>query len=374
MDQTDREDTDTADTEEGLETTRLLSWYERRRRDLPWRRTRDPYRIWVSEVMLQQTRVATALPYYERFLERFPDVHELAAAETDEILASWSGLGYYRRARQMHAAARQVAEDGGDFPTDSSGLRELPGIGPYTAAAIASICFDEPIAVLDGNVERVIARRQALAENPKRAATRRKLRAAAAELLDPERPGDSNQALMELGATVCTPRTPDCAACPVSDGCRGRDDPRAYPAPKTKRATVEVHRVVAVAESEEGLLLYRRADDEKLMAGLWELPTVELDEGETATIPSIASVAARLGERYGGLWSLGAEIGRARHGITHRSITLRIHRAEVEAGGVLAEGPEAARVRRDELSEYATSSMVEKVLRQLSQGELPLGS
>lgn len=355
------------DSEEELETRRLLSWYDRRRRDLPWRGSRDPYRVWVSEVMLQQTRVATALPYYERFLERFPDVQELAAAEIDEVLALWSGLGYYRRARQMHAAAKRVSEAGGEFPRDSTGLRELPGIGPYTAAAIASICFDEAIPVLDGNVERVIARREALAENPKRAASRRKLESAAAELVDPERPGDSNQALMELGATVCTPRTPDCPACPVSAGCRGRDDPHDYPAPKKKRATVEVERIVVVAENDEGLVLYRRSDDDPLMAGLWELPGVDVGEGET---PTIEDVAGRLGERYGGVWTLGDELGRAKHGITHRSITLRIHRAEVEAGGALAEGPEAARVHPEELESFATSSMVEKVLREISQKNL----
>src|SRR5580700_687072 len=172
---------------------RLLSWYGKHRRDLPWRRTQDPYRIWVSEVMLQQTRVEAVLPYYDRFLGRFPSVDALALAPLDEVLALWSGLGYYRRARQLHAAARRIV-DAGEFPRTIERLLELPGVGAYTAAAVASIAFGAAVPVLDGNVERVMARQLALAQDPKRAASRARLLDAAAALLDPARPGDSNQA------------------------------------------------------------------------------------------------------------------------------------------------------------------------------------
>ena len=351
------------------ETGALLDWYDKRRRDLPWRRTREPYPVWVSEIMLQQTRVATALPYFAAFLGRFPTVHELASVEVDEVLAQWSGLGYYRRARQMHAAARQVAQEGGTFPQTSEALRRLPGIGPYTAAAIASICFGEVIPVMDGNVERVLARRLAHPGDVKRAASRRRLVAAAAELLDPQRPGDSNQALMELGATVCTPRSPACDECPLATGCSGRDEPERYPVPRKKRRPEDVTKVVAVVQGPCGsVLLFRRGDDEELMAGLWELPQVEAPgKSEPRTI---GGVGAALSERYGGTWKLGPEVCRVTHGITHRSITLRVHSAvlasrdEVRHDEVReATGPEPAWVDWERDSDrYGTSSMVSKVL------------
>ena len=201
----------------------LLQWYDSQRRDLPWRAAKDqsadPYAVWISEIMLQQTQVQTVIPYFEAFLAKYPDVESLAATSLDEVLASWSGLGYYRRARQMHRAAGEIVALGG-FPTSAAGLRELPGIGEYTAAAIASIAFGEVVPVLDGNVERVLSRCLAQAEDPKRSRPRRRLRQAAAELLDPRRPGDGNQALMELGATVCRPTSPNCPVCPLAPDCR----------------------------------------------------------------------------------------------------------------------------------------------------------
>ena len=347
----------------------LLRWYDQRRRDLPWRRTRAPYPVWVSEIMLQQTRVATALPYFERFLERFPTVHDLAATEVDEVLALWSGLGYYRRARQMHAAARQVVSEGGRFPETSQSLLRLPGIGPYTAAAIASICFGEVIPVMDGNVERVMARRLAQPGDVKRAATRRTLVAAAADLLDTERPGDSNQALMELGATVCTPRSPRCDACPISSGCLGRREPERFPQPRKKRKPVDVSKVVAVVRGPQGsVLLFRRRDDHELMAGLWELPQVDVPNQST----KLSKIATGLAQSYGGTWRLDGEICRVKHGITHRSITLHIHPATlVDTGEVAdAEGsrPEPAWVDwQSDGDRFATSSMVHKVLSALAR-------
>src|SRR4051794_5968079 len=185
----------------------LLAWFDRHRRDLPWRRSSDPYAVWLSEVMLQQTRVETVLPFYHRFLARFPTVEALAAAELSEVLALWSGLGYYRRARQLHAAAREIAAAGG-VPATLQGLLALPGLGAYPPAAVARIAFGVAAPVMDGNVGRVLPRCLAPGEDPRPSGGRRQLLPAAAELLGPRRPGDSNQALMELGATLCSPRNP----------------------------------------------------------------------------------------------------------------------------------------------------------------------
>ena len=337
-------------------TADLLAWYDRHRRDLPWRRSADPYRVWVSEVMLQQTRVETVLPYYERFLARFPDVAALAAAPVEEVLALWSGLGYYRRARQLHEAARRMARDG--FPETAEGWRELPGVGEYTAAAVASIAFGEAAAVLDGNVERLAARLVALEEDPKRAAGRRRLRETAGALLDPERPGDSNQALMELGARVCTPRRPKCLLCPLAGGCAARrlGAPERFPRARERRAPRRLERVVAVVEEDGRRLLFRRGDDEELLAGFWELPWTGEEDGD-------GDPAAALGRRYGGRWRLGEGLGTVRHGITHRAFALAVVRAQVETVGAVAEGREAGWFAEEEIAALPTSSMVAKVLK-----------
>jgi A/G-specific adenine glycosylase len=252
----------------------LLGWYDRHRRDLPWRRTRDPYAIWLSEIMLQQTRVAAVLEHYRIFLERFPNIAALAAASEDDVLAAWSGLGYYRRARMLHACAREiVARNGGRFPETAIALRELPGIGRYTAAAIASIAFGETAAVVDGNVERVLQRIGG------RDLTAKQSWECAQELLSQSRPGDFNQAMMELGATVCLPREPRCEACPARVWCTtaarelqakgsGLGALRAVALPRqTKRE------IWCAMERRDGRVrLVRRAKDDSLMAGMWELP------------------------------------------------------------------------------------------------------
>lgn len=208
---------------------RLLAWYDSHARDLPWRKSRDPYRVWLSEIMLQQTRVAAVISHYREFLRRFPTVERLAAARESSVLAAWSGLGYYRRARMLHAAAKCIAgELHGEFPRTADGLKQLPGIGRYTAAAVASIAFGEPVAVVDGNVERALSRFFASD------LSQQKIWQSAETLLDRSRPGDFNQAMMELGATVCTPRTPSCLTCPVMDLCatRGERPPGPKPAPR----------------------------------------------------------------------------------------------------------------------------------------------
>lgn len=242
----------------------LLSWYGKNGRDLPWRNTRDPYRIWVSEVMLQQTRVAVVIERYQRFLQRFPSVHELARARESSVLAEWSGLGYYRRARNLHAAARMVVRQlKGKFPGTSEDLRNLPGVGKYTAAAVASIAFEEPVAVVDGNVERVLRRLLG------RLIAGKKLWSYAQALLDAQCPGDFNQAMMELGATICLPDEPRCGVCPIQRFCRTQGQggsPRSKPR--------QFKREVAYALSVRGaaVLLVRRPADCTLMPGMWELP------------------------------------------------------------------------------------------------------
>ena len=243
----------------------LLSWYDQNRRDLPWRKDRDPYRVWVSEIMLQQTRVAAVLPKYNSFLKRFSSVQKLASAREPSVLSQWSGLGYYRRARNLHAAAKIVAREG-KFPQTSEAWRALPGVGRYTAAAICSIALNEPVAVVDGNVQRVLRRLSG-----KNQSTAKSWKTAEA-LLDPTRPGDFNQAMMEFGATVCLPGDPLCTACPLQAFCstRGRDHflPRT---PRQQKRKISV----ALSLTNGTVLLVRRSSAESLMPGMWELPGID---------------------------------------------------------------------------------------------------
>ena len=255
-----------ANQREEIFRTRLLAWYDVHARELPWRASHDPYRVWLSEIMLQQTRVAAVIAHYHEFLRRFPTVEKLARAREASVLAAWSGLGYYRRARMLHAAAKVVVrEHGGKFPQTAEELQELPGIGRYTAAAIASIAFGEAVAVVDGNVERVLQRfsgRELAGEEFWRVAE---------GVLDCARPGDFNQAMMELGATVCTPRAPACLACPGVELCatRGEMTGGAKAAKQRKR---EIH--YALDYCDGAVLLVQRSRDARLMAGMWELPEI----------------------------------------------------------------------------------------------------
>ena len=245
--------------------SRLLDWYQRNRRDLPWRVDRDPYRVWLSEIMLQQTRVAAVTEHYDKFLLRFPTIEKLASAREFSVLAAWSGLGYYRRARMLHAAAQEIVKKyAGKFPRSIEELRTLPGIGRYTAAAIASIAFDEPVAAVDGNVERVIERVVG------RSLPEKELWGAAQLLLSPSSPGDFNQAMMELGATVCLPRGPMCLACPVREMCATRGELK-RPAKKTRQKR-EIH--FALACDDGAVFLVERPKHASLMPGMWELPEI----------------------------------------------------------------------------------------------------
>ena len=337
------------------EAAALLTWYHRSRRDLPWRRTRDPWAIWVSEVMLQQTRVEHVIAYFGPFLERFPTVGSLAEAPLDDALGRWSGLGYYRRLRLLHRAARRVMEDGGTIPSTAEQLRRLPGVGDYTAAAVASIAFGEPVPVLDGNVARVMARRLACDEDVARPAVRRRLLQAAAALLDADAPGDANQALMELGATLCTPLAPRCGECPLARGCaaRARGEAERFPIRAQRTTPRQVPLVVAIVERDDRVLLFRRDEGAVLLAGTWELPWTEASDGDAA---------GALAARYGGRFTLGDELGRVRHAITTRRIVASVRRGDFTAGDAVAEGREASWVARAAVATLPTSSLVRKAL------------
>jgi A/G-specific adenine glycosylase len=298
----------------------LSTWFHREKRAMPWRETRDPYRIWVSEIMLQQTQVATATPYYTRFLQSFPDVHALADAPLESVLARWAGLGYYRRARFLHAAAQQVVrEHGGVVPRDEAAFAALPGVGRYTVGAVLSISHGARLAVLDGNVGRVLARWSALPLQLKRPADAKQLWAMAESLLPPAGPqvGDWNQALMELGATVCTPRAPRCEVCPVRVQCRAYalGTPEAFPPVAARRDTVAVRRAVVWIERAGRVLLAQR--EGALLTGLYEPPGVELAPGDDAR----AALTRHL--RALGLRARLTDSGvRVKHTITHREIVV----------------------------------------------------
>lgn len=291
----------------------LLNWYDREKRALPWRGTRDPYRIWLSEIMLQQTRAEAVAPRYEAFLERFPTVDALAASGEEEVLKAWEGMGYYSRARNLRKAAIQIAQGGGAFPTSARELMRLPGVGAYTAAAVASIAFGEPSPALDGNQARVLARLLAFDEPMD---TPQRLRAQALALIDHARPGDYNQALMDLGSGICTPRAPHCDRCPVSAFCAAfsEGDAESYPRlpPPVAKRTVELTVALAFLD---GRVLVRRRPSRGLLAGLWEFPN--FSEGTLADLLPGARITG--------------ELPRARHVFTHLTWNMRGLRAEVDA-------------------------------------------
>lgn len=308
--------------ERGAIRSGLLAWFRANRRDLPWRRSRDPYRIWIAEVMLQQTRIATVLPYYERFLRRFPSVGVLARAPLKDVLTQWSGLGYYSRARCLRrAAAEIVASHGGKFPRNLDDALALPGVGNYTAAATLSIAYDAPLAALDGNVARVLARLRGIRGDLRVPLRWRQLQSLAQQLLVPDAAGDWNQALMELGETVCTPRTPACGDCPVASACWARRLGLAavIPAPRGKPAPKRVSIAAAILCDPRGRTLLVRdpgAHDDVLFSRLWQFPAVEA--GRDAK----AELAEHLRERFGIANIVLQALPPARHGVTFRSVAL----------------------------------------------------
>lgn len=301
----------------GAVQEQLLSWYHQNARDLPWRRTRDPYKIWVSEVILQQTQVITGTAYYERFVERFPTVQDLAKAPLEEVLQAWEGCGYYARARNLHAAAKQVADL--PFPETYEGLLALKGVGPYTAAAVSSIAFNFPKAVVDGNVRRALARWFAV-EQPSDGWLQDK----ADELLFQKDASSWNQAVMELGATVCTPKAPKCPACPVRDFCQAdaSGQPTAFPAPKVRAEVKEVQAVAVLIGNPQALFIEKRPE-KGLLGGLSGPPLEQVQKGEEAE-----QTLKRLLDR---LKATGATfLGTVEHTMTHRHFVVQVHQAEAD--------------------------------------------
>ena len=317
----------------------LMAWYRRNRRDLPWRRTRDPWAIWVSEVMLQQTQVKTVLPFYPRFLERFPTPAALACARAPQVLSLWSGLGYYRRARQLYAAAREVVrEHAGLVPRDPEHFGRLPGVGRYTRAAVLSMGFGARLAVLDGNVARVLARAFALSASVRSPSGARELWAVAQALIPQKSPGEWNQALMELGALICTPRSPRCGACPIGRHCRALVLGRVaeFPPVMPRREAMRVRRAVALITRGERVLMVRRSG--ALLDGLWEPPGVEVSSREDARTALTAELA-RLGVRAR-IESTGQIV---HHTITHRAIAVELWRGALSTAAIADQSIRASR-------------------------------
>jgi len=349
----------------------LLGWFRQFQRDLPWRRTTDPYRIWLSEIMLQQTRVAAAIPYYERFVQHFPDVHALAAAQEDEVLRLWSGLGYYGRARNLQKAAQQImTKGGGQFPARLEDALALPGIGNYTAAAILSIAYGKQLAVLDGNVARVLARLGAIHGDIREPQRWVQLQETANGLLDAKSPGDWNQAMMELGATLCTPKSPQCLLCPVAQFCEGRKQGIAefLPEKRRKRATVQIILAAAVLVNGKGetvLLPPPQNAKEKasvdhiptLVSRMWHFPTVSVTGEPAATLASF--LGKTMPRVQTGKWRL-VPAGKVRHAVTYRAITLLPFLIEARKIPFL-QG--AKQVPLNDISSLPVSNLTRKVAR-----------
>jgi A/G-specific adenine glycosylase len=322
--------------------SRLLEWFHKFQRDLPWRRNKDPYRIWLSEIMLQQTRVAAVIPFYERFLEHFPTIRALASAPEAEVLRLWAGLGYYSRARNLQSAAKEiVAKHGGEFPRSAEHALALPGIGSYTAAAILSIAFGERHAVLDGNVARVIARLGAVHGDLREGARWQELQATADTLLAPDAPSDWNQAMMELGAMICTPKSPQCLLCPIAEFCRARQLglTEVIPEKRKKRATEEVELAAAVFIDKQGrtLLLPPPETDRKhvtqddvrpLISKMWHFPMIAVQRDASRELLDFLKSFNALGGN--GSKPKLEELPGARHTVTYRAIRLRPFRLTVE--------------------------------------------
>jgi A/G-specific adenine glycosylase len=350
---------------------KLLGWFAEFQRDLPWRRTKDPYRIWLSEIMLQQTRVAAAIPYYERFLDAFPHVNALAEAPEEEVLRHWAGLGYYSRARNLQKAARQiVAEHDSRFPDGSENALALSGIGTYTAAAILSIAYGKKFAVLDGNVARVIARLGAVGGDLRSGSRWQQLQKKADELLAPQAPGDWNQAMMELGATVCTPRSPQCLLCPVAEFCEARKLglTHAIPEKRKQRAVVEITLAALVVLDPQGrtlVLPHTKSHSAQamphelatLLSRMWHFPTIQVKRDAARELRASATRSIFSGRKFPG--ALHA-LSKVRHAVTYRQITLFPFRLDV------SRLPHLARARAlplDDLSSVPVSNLTRKVAR-----------
>lgn len=319
----------------------LLSWYRVHRRDLPWRRTLDPYAIWVSEIMLQQTRVETVIPYFDAWMKRFPHLEDLAAASSAEVLRLWEGLGYYRRAQNLHRAARQVvAKRGGRLPTTAVEWKRLPGVGDYTAAAIAALAFGQDEIALDGNLRRVLARWLDLEIEARSPEGERRLLAEARSVLPVGKGAEFNQALMDLGAAICTPRAPACGACPVASDCLSRRRGTQAIRPVRRRRARVPHRIVAAAVlRRSGRVLIAQRPEGKLLGGLWEFPGGKREAGESLQ----ACLRRELHEELGVRAQVGEALGRFDHAYSHFSVTVHAFECRLRSGTPRAQ--EHSRIR-----------------------------
>lgn len=336
----------------------LLAWYAKHARDLPWRRSRDPYRVWVSEIMLQQTQVATVRGYFERFIHSLPDVHRLAAADEQQVLRLWEGLGYYRRARQMHAAAQKiVTEFSGRFPQDVTALMTLPGIGRYTAGAIASIAFGQAAPILEANTIRLLSRLVGYRDDPLRSAGQRVLWQTAADILPRADVARFNQALMELGSLVCTPDDPKCDQCPLADVCAAFQAGLQHEIPLEKpRQTYTAVRETAIVIRRNGRLLMRQCGEGERWAGLWDFPRFPIE----AEGPLFAAreIVAKVRQQTGITCAPGPLLKTLKHGVTRYRITLDCIQAEYESGQVR---PPAKWINSNELAELPLSTTGRKI-------------
>jgi A/G-specific adenine glycosylase len=344
----------------------LLAWYARYARDLPWRRTRDPYAVWVSEIMLQQTQVKTVVPFYERFLERFPDLRALARGSLDDVLRAWAGLGYYSRARNLHATARRIARDhAGRFPEDESVIRDLPGVGRTTAGAILSIAFGKKAAVLDANVARVLTRLFVVGLEPRSTQGQRVLWDLAERLVPEEQTSEWNQALMELGAAVCLPDDPACLLCPVATRCeaRKRGEADRYPVRATRRRARLVEGLCVIARRGETILFVQRPE-KGLLGGLWEFPTTEL----RARARRAEAVRAFMRGTLGLEGEVGRRIASVRHVFTHRDLRLHLYPFDVVGGRLRSDHYRAHRwIRLHEVGRFPLSALTEKVFERVGK-------
>jgi A/G-specific adenine glycosylase len=310
---------------------KLLPWFSANQRAMPWRNNRTPYRVWISELMLQQTRVDQVIPYFNRFMKRFPSMKSLAAASQEEVLKVWEGLGYYSRARNLHKAAQIITtQHKGRFPKTEDEIRKLPGVGPYTAAAIGSLAFDLDLAVLDGNVIRVLARLFAYTRDSRTTAAKTELQQLADTLLVKGRAGNFNEAMMELGATVCLPKNPQCGACPLSSPCLGRQSgrPTDYPvkAPKKKVPHIVVGAAVVINRKGEVLIAQRRAED--MLGGLWEFPGGKQEPGETIQ----QCIVRELKEELGIQIETGDFLVTVKHAYSHFTMEMHTYFAKITSG------------------------------------------